>query len=176
MYKKIIELSLLATFVACTPVHTVEFQSDPPGAVIYCQEKRIGFAPIKAKYTITPKMEETKELLLKDCRAQWISGAEKKAGTIKTYIPQAHYSKSSYLFLRPDFPNHAEDERFAMEREKVRAMNNIAKSNRKSSSSFNEHDDDHHHRDDRASMRTPSSSGNTNSINRAVESGLKLVH
>ena len=166
---------MVASFMGCTPVHKVQYQSDPPGAVVYCEGKRIGFAPQIVAYKLTEAQEEEGVLRIKNCSAKWISGASKEIDNIVFTLPQVHYSSATYLFSRPKFPNYKEDEVFALEREKIRAMDNIARSNRMSRSSFDDDDDDsYYRREDRASMSS-SSSGNSNNINRAASAGLGLL-
>ena len=174
---KYISIVSLMTFLGCTPIHKVQYQSNPPGAVVYCEGKRIGFAPQTVSYKLTEQEEEEGHLRIKDCSAKWISGASQEVGDILFALPQVHYSYSTYLFSRPNFPNYKEDEAFAMEREKIRAMNHIAQSRRASRSSFDDDNDDYHYgRRDRASMDIHSSSSESSEdISSAVSRGLDLV-
>ena len=122
MYKNSIAIITLATFMGCSPVHKVQFQSNPSGAMIYCDGEAIGTTPRVVRYELTAQQEEEEILRLKECKAQWISGAKKEVETIEFKLPQVHFSSSTYLFTRPEFPNYKADKDFAIRAKMLEEM------------------------------------------------------
>jgi len=112
-------LMLSLSFFGCSRVHKITYLSDPPGAIISCDGKRIGYAPITVSYKLK---DSQKELELSACTAKWVSGAKSQVKERVLPIGNRINSKSNYLFQRPEHPDYEKDETFALEQKKVRSM------------------------------------------------------
>ncbi len=120
MYKKVFILTIIPlTFMACSRTHQITYLSSPPGAVITCDNKRLGYAPITKEYTLT---DTEKKIELPSCHSKWISGAEATINQKTIIVGSRINSASQYLFQRPEYPDYDKDETFALEHKKVRAL------------------------------------------------------
>jgi len=116
----------------------VRYQSEPSGAILYCKGKKLGYTPQDVKYIVSKNDKKRGYIIIKDCKAMWISGAVKKFNRlrlnlkkdkmsikIKDKIPsyltgwaavgyrmreESYLDNKLYIFIRPKFPNLEKDE------------------------------------------------------------------
>lgn len=119
LFKSTLFILFSLLFVGCSRVHQVTYLSDPPAAIIYCNGKRVGYAPTTVRYTLT---DSQKEVTLDGCDAKWVSGATSHIKERVLPVGSRINSESKHLFKRPNYPNLERDETFALEQEKARSI------------------------------------------------------
>lgn len=93
---------------------SVTYASDPPGAVIYSNGKRMGFAPLTVTYTLNNQNIKDGVMTAAPITANWLSGAS-------TTLPreQLDFGKGmnwTVNITRPsNFPDREKDEQFGLQ-------------------------------------------------------------
>ena len=118
-FKSALFMLSMLLFLGCSRVHQVTYLSDPPAAIIYCDGKRVGYAPTTVRYKLT---DSQKEVTLDECDAKWVSGATAHIKERTLPVGSRINSDSKYLFKRPNYPDLERDETFALEQKKSRSI------------------------------------------------------
>ena len=108
-------------FSGCASTLQVTYYSDPPGAVIYYDGNREGYAPQTFSFDVTDQEKSRGFLGILSTRAQWSSGAKVETGNTKIYLERG--LSQSYTLRRPkSAPGRELDDRFSLELERTTAL------------------------------------------------------
>lgn len=112
----------VATLAGCATTLNVTYYSDPPGAVLYEGQTRIGYTPQTLTYKLSSEDRKRGMVMLRGTKVLWASGASAEIPQITADFRQ-HGRNQQFTFLRPDgVPGREIDVRFALELERLEIM------------------------------------------------------
>lgn len=114
-----VALSLLA---GCASTLNVTYNSDPPGAVLYQGQQRLGYTPYTLQYPVSEEDKKRGYKILSGTTVRWASGATAETKSLKADLNRYGLSQL-FTFQRPNgVPGRETDERFSLELNRTRAM------------------------------------------------------
>ena len=112
----------LALLAGCASTLHVTYNSDPPGAVLYQGQQRIGYTPYNIEYQLSEEDKKRGYKVLAGTSVRWASGATAETKSLTANLNQYGFSQQ-FTFHRPDdIPGRETDVRFSLELERTRAM------------------------------------------------------
>lgn len=119
---RFLAVAALLLLTGCATQLRVTYYSDPPGAVLYAGEQRIGYTPQTLRYDVSEETKDLGYLTLPPMRVRWVSGAETGIGP-HDYDLAERGLYGHFTFLRPeDVPGADTDLGFALELERIIAL------------------------------------------------------
>jgi hypothetical protein len=116
----------LCLLSGCAGTLNVTYDSDPPGAVLYQGQQRVGYTPYTLRYQVSDEEKTRGYKVLAGTSARWMSGAVAEVSSLEVDLKRYGYSPR-YTFRRPaDVPGREADERFSLELERTRAIHRQA--------------------------------------------------
>lgn len=118
-------ITTVILITGCANTLRVTYRSDPNGATVYEERKRVGITPVTTTYRLTEEDKKRGYLRIGGVRALWPSGASAELSSMTADLRNGR--RQEMTFIRPeDFPGREADIRFELELEKLKAMNRQA--------------------------------------------------
>lgn len=117
---KLIILVAVLFLGGCASTAKMTINSDPPGAVIYYDGEREGYAPQTLVFDVDKVDKKRGYIGLLDIKVQWASGATRTGSNLKLDLSKGR--NQSFVVRRPEnAPGLAVDQRFALELARTQA-------------------------------------------------------
>lgn len=105
----------------CANSLKVTYISDPPGAVVYSNNKNFGYAPVTLEYQISEEDRQRGYVNLSGTQVRWASGASASVSTVRANLSVGY--DQQFTFNRPEsYPGRENDVHFALELQRLAIM------------------------------------------------------
>lgn len=99
----------------------VMYLSDPPGAVLYSDNKNFGYTPKTIHYEISEEDLKQGHMVLSGTSVRWASGAHADIPNLQVDLSNGYIQQ--FIFNRPEnYPGREVDMQFALELERLSIM------------------------------------------------------
>lgn len=97
----LVTLISIVALAGCATQLSVTYLSDPSGAMLYSNDRQIGYTPQTLTYEISAQIRRVGKVRLEPTRVQWASGAKAEVTFLNADI-KANGLIQQFVFQRPD--------------------------------------------------------------------------